>query len=118
MTWTLQNLFGTSATYNSTDKTVTFDVDELLDANNQPWIQNASPTASQIFAALLKHCYRVAKDSAADKTKGIVGVANFGEAVTIETRDGQSQMYEAFTFRAYRLTPTEITAGIDPDNVI
>ena len=118
MTWNLVDLFGATAAYNGTNKTVTFDVTKLMDAANQPWLSNATPTAAQIFAALLKHAYLKTKDSAADKTKGIVAQATFGESVVIETRDSQSQMYESFTFRAYRLTPTEITSGIDPDNVI
>jgi hypothetical protein len=118
MSWTLEDLFGAGATYNPTNKTITFDADSLLDGNNQPWIQNTTPTASQVFAALLKHAERVTINSGADKTKGIVAQQQFGESIVIETRDGQSQIYQTHSFRVYQVTPSVLTSGIDPDNVL
>lgn len=118
MTWTLVNLFGTGATQNSTTKAVTFDPYALRDAADAPWLQATDPTPSQIFAALIKHAHRISVNSATDKTKGIVGQANFGEAITIETRDSQAQIYESYQFRIYQLLPSVLSSGIDPDNVL
>ena len=113
MAQTITELLGANATLSN--GTVTIQLADLTDSNNNPYLASpSSATASQTVAAILAYLVRVTDGKSSDETAGIAA-ADFQNEKSFVTRGESSQIQQPFTINCYR--PDNLST-FDPDDVI
>ena len=117
---TLNQRFGSNATYNNTNKTLTINLNDLTDAGDIAdglglditgiTAANANDYASKIFYALLLLNFQQQPDTNNDETVAMY-ITNGGRRDI--TRNGVSQFAYLLTVNNY--TPNNLATVLDPD---
>jgi hypothetical protein len=114
MAQTLTDRFGTSALFNETDKTITFDVDDLASITDSALITdlNIDEWADRIAAALILQWRANQSTDNTDPTDGLIVGDPFKQ---FETRGTEQQI--SFNYNVAIYIP-DTSADLDPDLVV